>query len=272
MERAETPVPVVVQIVTGHFREGAGYANWREHGTSDWLLALTVSGMGRFGYRGGECLAKPGDITLLKPNALHDYGVEPSLQQWELIWAHFHPRPHWHSLLDWTEIAPGLYHLSLESVYPKVKEAFAKADALARGAMRRKEEFAMNALEEVLLWCDAANPRAEQPRMDARVQATMDYMCLHLAEETSLEGLAQVAGLSVSRLAHLFREYAGVTPLQFLEQQRLDRAAQLLALTSRSVQAIASETGFENPFYFSQRFKRYAGACPRDYRRLRQGG
>ncbi len=271
MERAETPTPVVVQIVTGHFHQSGGYTNWREHGTADWLLILTVSGQGRFGYPNGEIITQQGDITLLKPHTLHDYGVEPSLQQWELIWAHFHPRPYWHSLLDWTEVAPGLLNLSLQdpALLGKVERVFAKTDSLARGAMRRKEEFAMNALEEVLLWCDAANPRSEQARMDSRVQTAMDYMCQHIADDISLDTLAQVSGLSVSRLAHLFRQHTGVTPLQFLEQQRLDRAAQLLELTSRPIQSIAEEVGFDNPFYFSLRFKRHVGRCPRDYRRIR---
>ncbi|GDX40537.1 AraC family transcriptional regulator [Armatimonadota bacterium] len=274
MERIETPIPVVIQIVTGHFLQGKGYTNWREHGTADWLLILTLSGKGRFGYQDGEYTAQAGDITLLKPHTLHDYGVDTSLQQWELIWAHFHPRPHWHTLLDWTEVAPGLLSLSLQSpaLLRQVESVFAKTDALARGAMRRKEEFAMNALEEVLLWCDAANPRSEQARLDGRVQEAMNYMCQHIAEDMSLEHLADISNLSVSRLAHLFRQQVGVTPLQFLEQQRLDRAAQLLEVTSRPIQSIAGEVGFDNPFYFSLRFKRHVGYCPRDYRRLRQDG
>ncbi len=274
MERTQTPMPTLVQVVTGHFRQGKGYTNWREQGTNDWLLILTREGRGRFGYQGGEYIAQKGDITLLKPHTLHDYGVEPSLQYWELVWAHFHPRPHWHTLLDWTEIAPGLLNLSLQdtALLCKVEQAFFRADSLARGAMRRREEFAMNALEEVLLWCDTVNPRSEQAHLDGRVQEAMDYMCQHLSHAMSLDYLAQVCNLSVSRLAHLFREQVGVTPLQFLEQQRLDRAAQLLELTSRPIQDVAEEVGFDNPFYFSLRFKKHVGQAPRDYRKLRQEG
>jgi AraC family transcriptional regulator of arabinose operon len=62
-----------------------------------------------------------------------------------------------------------------------------------------------------------------------------------------------------------------MTPGQFLELQRLNRAKQLLELTPRTIQAIASEVGFDNPFYFTQRFKRQTGLSPRDYRRHVQG-
>src|SRR5476649_2265561 len=90
----ETPHFDYPEIVTGHFHEKAGYAARREHGTDDWLLIYTASGRGRFGYRTGEFIAHPGDLVLLRPGAFHDYGVEPALQRWELLWTHFLPRAH----------------------------------------------------------------------------------------------------------------------------------------------------------------------------------
>ena len=83
----------------------------------------------------------------------------------------------------------------------------------------------------------------------------------------TLDGLADMAELSVSRLAHLFREQVGMTPQQFLEQQRLERARQLLELSGRSIGDIAGDVGFDNPFYFTLRFKKLTGLSPRDYRK-----
>ncbi len=268
----ETPHPAFSHLVTGHFRVGKGYSTWRANGTDDWLLIHTLSGRGRFGYAGGELPANPGDIVLLRPHTRHDYGIDPATGRWDLLWAHFHPRLHWHEWLDWPEAAPGILRLELEDgeLRGRVETALYRADTLAQGALRRREEFAMNALEEALLWCDAANPRSEQARLDARVRAAMDYVCSHLAEEVSLDALAAESGLSISRLAHLFRQQTGLTPFQYLEQQRLDRAARLLELTSRSIQAIAHDVGFADPFYFSSRFRRRTGQSPRAYRHARQ--
>ena len=55
-------------------------------------------------------------------------------------------------------------------------------------------------------------------------------------------------------------------PMVFLEIERLDRARRLLELTPSSINDIALKTGFENPFYFSRRFKFRTGFSPRDYR------
>ncbi len=261
--------PTLRHLVMGHFHEGRGYATWRQRGTNDWLLIATLSGSGRFGFTGGEIRTVPGEIVLLHPGTLHDYSVAPESPSWELLWAHFHPHPHWMQWLDWPEIAPGLTHLLLEEPQTRaaIVEKLSEALRHATGAQRRREEFAMNSLEAALLLCDTVNPRQGEPVLDGRVRQVMDFLCLHYSRNLSLDQLGAVVGLSGSRLGHLFRKQVGLTPVQFLERQRLERACQLLELSTRPIHSIAEELGFENPFYFTLRFKRWTGHSPRDYRK-----
>ena len=263
-----TPHTVVQSLTTGHFYEKSGYFAYRPYGTDDWLLIFTVSGRGRFGYAGGELTTDADDLILLRPGTLHDYGVEPGLQQWELLWAHFRPRHHWLDWLNWPEVATGLMRLSLKgsSLQSRVLRRLADAHALAQGAHRLRDDLAMNALEEVLLWCDEANPRSRQARIDQRVQEAMEYACQHLSDKLSLSELSEIAGLSVSRMSHLFRRQVGLTPQQYVERQRISRACQLLRLTGKSIKEISSEVGFESPFYFTLRFKRLMKASPKKWR------
>ncbi len=276
--RIEERHPEVIHLVTGHFHEAAGYETWRARGTGDWLLIATLSGGGRFGHAGGDFTTGPGDLTLFRPGTRHDYGVAPEPGRWELLWTHFHPRPDWTPVLAWPEAAPGLMRLHLEDgeVRRKALARFEEAHALATGALpsapRRREAFAMNALEACLLWCDTQNPLSEPSPMDVRVRAAMEFLTRHLAEPVTSDAVAAACGLSVSRLAHLFRAQVGLTPQQFLEGQRMDRARRLLELTPRPVGAVAAEVGYENPFYFTLRFKRATGLSPRDYRKKHGGG
>lgn len=266
----ETPHPDVAELVTGHFRVSRGYRTWRECGTKDWLLILTLAGRGRFGQDApGDTIAESGDAVLLRPGTRHDYGVEAAADSWEILWTHFQPRPAWHAWLRWPEQAPGLMRLTLAEpiVRQKIAVRFRQAHQLATGSLRRRDLFAMNALEEVLLWCDTQNTRAQPSQLDVRVQAVVDFACGHLADKVTMETLTAEGGLSASRLTALFRAQVGLTPQQFLEQQRLARARQLLARTSHSVGSIAAEVGFENPFYFTLRFKRQTGLSPRDWRK-----
>jgi AraC family transcriptional regulator, arabinose operon regulatory protein len=258
-------------IVTGHFVEIAEYAAWRPNGTDDYLLIATLAGRGRFGYRTGEIYAELGDLVLIRPRTLHDYGLEPTLRHWELLWAHFHARPHWQPWLAWpaaAEAAPGLMQLrpDTESGAAIIRRMF-DVHALAGGALSQRDQFAMNALEEVLLRCHVINPIGAQRPIDPRVQAAMEFYCQNLSRTVRLEEAAIVASLSPSRFAHLFRQQTGITPQRFIEQHRLNRALQLLEMTQLSIKEIAHQVGFADPFYFTHRFKHHLGMAPRRYRR-----
>ncbi len=274
--RADTPAPPPGMLVTGHFHKGPRYTTYREHGTRDWLLVHTLSGHGRFGHAAGEFITQPGDLVLVRPGVLHDYGTARGHRHWEPLWAHFIPRPGWLPWLDWPEVAPGIHHLALRGheAAPRLARRFHDVIRLNAGPSRQREALALNALEEILLWCDLVNPHRDTAGLDSRIRRSLDFICERFAEPINVARIAADCGLSPSRFAHLFRAQTGETPQRYLELQRLNRARQLLEFTQEPVTAIARAVGFENPFYFTLRFKRHGGASPRAWRqrRKREGG
>lgn len=256
-------------LVTGHFKEVTGFYSNRPHGTQDWLLILTLGGHGRFGHAKGEIVTSTNDLVLIKPSTPHDYGVANGHPKWELVWAHFRPRDGWAGWLDWPEEAPGLMRISLydPTLARLIIARFTDAHRLATGPLKRRDELAMNAIEELVLWCDVINPKSAQAELDDRIRSATDWLCRNIEKHVTLDVLAEAVGMSVSRLAHLFRDQVGMPPLQFLEAQRMRRARQLLEVTSLSVKQVAAEVGFDNPFYFTLRFKKSCGVSPTEYRK-----
>jgi AraC family transcriptional regulator of arabinose operon len=272
-----TPSPVVDRILAGYFQEKTGYDVLRPAGTSDWLLIYTIRGAGDFGYGpagSGKSLARsiasPGDAMLIRPGTLHDYRVHAPAKRWDLLWAHFYPRPDWHAWLDWPAVSstlPGLMQLSIDNAGEReiVERALRKMNALAVGSHRLSMSMAMNALEEALLWC--AKRIFRSAGHDPRIEEAEAYLCRNLRDNVTLDDLADAVGLSVSRLSFLFKQQTGITPQRYFELQRLERARQLLGMTTLPIKAIATQIGFDNPFYFTLRFKRYTGKSPREYRK-----
>lgn len=253
-----------LELLTGHFREKTGYRIVRRGGVGDWLLIATVSGKGRFGYAGGELITEPGDWVLIRPGTPHDYGVESSLKRWELLWAHFQPRSHWLPWLDWPAVAPGLLRLAIDDDGALAR--FGEVHRLFAGDFRRREAFAMNRFEALLLDCDRVNPLSSTSSYDDRIRRAMDYLERNIARKVTIADIAGAVGLSESRLSHLFREQSGSTPQQFLEGLRMQRAAELLQRTGFSIKQIADTVGYDSQFYFSQRFKAWIKQSPSSFR------
>jgi AraC family transcriptional regulator len=93
-----------------------------------------------------------------------------------------------------------------------------------------------------------------------------DYIAEHLADEISVERLAELAERSPSHFAHVFKETTGMTPLQFVTRQRITRAQQLIRETSRSLIDVGLEVGYSSPSHFAHVFRPVVGVTPTEFR------
>jgi AraC family transcriptional regulator of arabinose operon len=161
-------------------------------------------------------------------------------------------------------LAPGLHSLVVpEPACTRLEAALRRAHALATGGGPDREQWAMNALEHVWLEC---LPFTQRDPMDGRVVRAIGFIRGRLDQPLNLNALAEHCNLSVSRLTHLFTAQVGESPLAFLERERMQRAAQLLRLTSLTVTRIAQSLGYADALYFSKRFRVRHGVSPRHYR------
>jgi transcriptional regulator GlxA family with amidase domain len=89
--------------------------------------------------------------------------------------------------------------------------------------------------------------------------------CLH--EPLTLADLSLEADLSACHFLRAFRDAFGETPHAFLTRLRLERARDLLTVTSRPVTEICFDVGFTSLGSFSTLFRREVGVSPAEFRR-----
>jgi AraC family transcriptional regulator, arabinose operon regulatory protein len=267
-ESAHPPFFPFSQIAPRHHIKRRGYSTWRQHGTNDWLLKHTIAGRGRIGFHGGKILVNAGDAVLFRPGTLHDYGVEDSLEYWDIVWAHFRPKPGWLELLNWAEVAPGLMRLTVTetAIARKIEIQLKEMNRLARSTSPNREAFALNALEKALLMYDDYQTNTITNTLDPRIWVVIEHMRANFKAKFSLPDLVRISQLSNSRLYHLFSAQTGQSPYEFLEFVRLDHAKHLLETTRIKIQDVATEVGFEDALNFSRRFKHRVGLSPKMYR------
>jgi transcriptional regulator GlxA family with amidase domain len=112
--------------------------------------------------------------------------------------------------------------------------------------------------------------RHAAPIARGSLQPLQDWICRNLGKPISIRSLARRQSLSVRTLHRRFLQQTGATPAQWLTQQRIFRAQELLEGTSLAIVSVASEVGFPAISTFRERFRAVVGASPQNYRMLYQ--
>ncbi len=256
-------------LLTGYTYSDDRYGNKRPKGSPDWLLMATVSGQGYAASGSVHQDLGPGDIVAYAPNIPQDYRCHAEAEHWEFYWAHFDADHDWQNFLELPALCPGLVylHIEQEELFGHIIDELHFMHQEARRPQASNFRLAKNALERALIYIDSANPQRTDAQTDQRIQYALNFMADHLDKSLSLEQIASACHTSTSRLAHLFKQEMGMSPIKFHERQRLNRAARLLVATDHSITSIAHEIGFDDPFYFSNRFRARFQKSPRQWRK-----
>jgi len=112
--------------------------------------------------------------------------------------------------------------------------------------------------DESLTWLSALD--------DPRLARVVETILNHPERQHTLDLLADVAHMSRSSFADHFKQYFGRTPMDYVRDVRLRRAAQLLQVSQLSVDGIASKVGFASRSHSSHAFKKQFGCSPMVFR------
>ncbi len=107
---------------------------------------------------------------------------------------------------------------------------------------------------------------SQDRRKIGQIRPAIHYIEAHAEQPMTLADIARASHLSVSRLAHVFKEQMGITIFDYVTSVRIARAKHLLLATDRSCTEIGFEVGYNNQSYFSRTFKAVVGLTPRQFR------
>ncbi len=103
---------------------------------------------------------------------------------------------------------------------------------------------------------------------DEQIIKIQEWLQKNYQRDVQLQELAKRFDISVRSFNRRFRLAAGKTPLQYLQEVRLEQAKALLKLSNLSIAEIAFAVGYQDTSYFSSLFKRINTITPNEYRHL----
>ncbi|WP_321383287.1 helix-turn-helix domain-containing protein [uncultured Enterococcus sp.] len=228
---------------------------------------------------------KKGEMLVLSP-FLHHFSTKPCTENTDFYWLHFHYDGHWEALnqpiqLNSDVIMPELhyhnedYTLHLKK-YQKLSDSkfiYALLDRLLLGTVGEKKS--------IVFWDN--QKRFSQLLKSLEEQSYSKTNVIDLAENIELyikqNYAIEITNSSLSKHFHFHENYLvrsmkqvfQCTPLEYLSNYRLDKAASYLIKTNLSMTDISIKCGFNNSAYFSLCFKKKYAISPLNYRRAHSG-
>ena len=98
----------------------------------------------------------------------------------------------------------------------------------------------------------------------SRIGFAVDYIKKNLHQKLSIDSIAKMAYVSKSNFFKMFKDELGTSPNEFILQERINRAKELLA-NQNSIKETAYQTGFSDANYFTRVFKQLVGVTPKSY-------
>lgn len=109
---------------------------------------------------------------------------------------------------------------------------------------------------------------SRQELVDAgRIRAMLEYISANFPYELTVEEIAASVNISPSACLRCFRQLMNTTPMQYVKNLRLEKAAVMLKTTRKTAKEAALDCGFNDVSYFTKAFREKMGVTPREYQR-----
>ena len=238
---------------------------WQK-GRRDYQILYVANGKTHFWFDGREEIVSTGHMVLYKPEEIQKY-VYYLEDNPEVFWIHF-TGSDVKNILTYHGISLD-EHVFYCGVLPDYKALFRKIIQELQLCRYGYEDYIASLFNDILLLVD--RQQHEQKKATGNVQEQIERAAAYFNEnyntKISIDDYAESLHISTNWFIHNFKQYAGMSPAQYILSLRMVNAQSLLERTTYNIKEISEIVGYENPLYFSRVFKKEIGKSPAQYRK-----
>ena len=256
-------VPFAVKSIGITYKD----SNYRIHRALDksyiYVLEYVISGRGVVNTPTGTFYPSAGDSFFLRANEIHDFYSVPE-DPMEKIWV---------TVVG--TLTPAMlesYGLTQSMLLPGIDTSHYIEQLMRIVKNSENDEEAMNAQCCIVFHrlCQFVHKNLrvynETTAIPENIVRLKNYIDSHLDEPLTIEKCNSITYLSSSQTTRQFRKYYAMAPYEYLNNQRIQWAQELLRTSSYTIHDIAKQLGFQDQSYFSKYFKKKCGKSPTEYR------
>ena len=251
------------QKCTPGYRWGPGI---RDH----YLIHYISAGSGTYTVQDRTFQLKEGDVFLIYPGMAASYQADMR-RPWSYEWVGFAGTDA-RTILDMTDFSPDSlvltapsYGRELQRHLRRINQAF--GNTFRESISMTGELYSLLAL----LVGGSSRDRTARGRDSETVRSAVQFIEQRYSYAISVEDVADYVGVSRSTLFRVFTRQMGLSPKEYLDNYRIDKARFLLRHSELTIGAIAVSVGYDNGLYFSKAFKKITGRTPSSYRQESSG-
>lgn len=239
---------------------------------SEYQLLYISKGKGTFVSKNHKKTEiKAGDMFLLFPHEWHNYAPHKSTG-WNEYWIGFEG-----STIDnivkhafFSKSKP-IFNIGLNE---EVVNLYSRTIGVAERQLAGFQQMLAGAVNYLLGIAYSQHKLSSLQGLNVTDQIEKAKIIIHESykDNISLEHIAEQVNMSYSWFRRVFKEYCGLTPLQYIQEVRMQKSKEYLSNTLLSSQEIAYIVGFESADYFCTVFKKKNKVTPIQYRKAMRGG
>ncbi|MEK6646470.1 MAG: AraC family transcriptional regulator [Candidatus Firestonebacteria bacterium] len=243
------------------------------HKDNVYEFCFVVDGKGEYYLEGKKFNMEPGDLFVVKPYEEH-YEVCDLSDPFELVFItiRISKENKMHTLDEIFKFPTKIHIIPEREIGDIFQNILDEAVVKKTGYTLKIKSYLINLLIEIYRFLHVRNEIFSSTIMLNKnlqkniVMEMCKYIKKNYKKQFSDIELSNKFHLSPQHISSLFRKEIGSSPIQYLTKIKIEIAKNLLKNFKKKISSIASEVGYNDPYYFHRIFKKNTGVTPGKYR------